>query len=332
MKNVGAALQVLAGILCLGAPFLPFGTAAAADTPLEAPPDKALIYLIQGPTGAFANLIIRFDGQTVWSGRPNTSFAFVADPGEHEISTAAVAPARLPLTVVAGETYYVHLQVTAGGVPQMRQLKALEGVATSTGAALSSDRPARAARDEGVASRENRERYSSGGGGGGRFAFIFKSGSLEMLETRQTVGIDFEFESRAERIAGFEAEWRSGSGGAFGVEVYRYRNAVDVLSDLEVEAYMLNAKKYFNRGGRFRPFIGVGAGAVAAKFIDDPTRWGAGPGYQAMLGVELISTRPGANLGLFVEMKYLSGNAEDDFDNELKVGAKGVLGGITIQF
>jgi len=93
---------------------------AAAATRMSAPPNKALVYVIQGETQHFGNLLVYVNGRYVERVRANSYFAFAVEPGTHEISTAGPNRAALPLTVNAGATYYVSQRVKPDGDAEIR--------------------------------------------------------------------------------------------------------------------------------------------------------------------------------------------------------------------
>lgn len=319
--------------LWLSASLLPLHAARAADMPSAAPSDKALVYLIQRDTGVFANLLINFDERNVWSARANSFFALLADPGEHEVSTATHAPGRLFFSVSAGETYYVQIQIDANGVPQISELTAAAGADALTRGSTSAGQPAAVAGTAGADARRRAEQsgYSNNAR---RLALILKGGSLEMTERQQTLDglMDIEFKDSATGVFGVEAEFDLG-GSAWGIEIFGYRNSLtDDSARVEASAVMFNLRKYFGRAGGFRPFLGIGAGAVAAEFEGVLTGSGSGFGGQALAGFEYMAdTRP-LDFGVFVELKYLAGKAEDDVGAEVDVGATGAFAGLKLAF
>lgn len=303
------------------------GVVRAADAPAAAPSDKALVYLIQRNTGQFANLLINFDGRHVWSARANSSFALLAEPGQHEVSTATYAPAGLRLSLEGGETYYVQIQVDAHGVPQLSELTKSAGAEAVARASIP---PGEAGAVEGAAAPVGGQRWYSSKPR--RSAFILKGGSLEMTEPRQRLAgvLDIEFKDDASGVYGAEIELAAGPA-MWGVEVFRYRNALtDDSARVDVSAVMFNLKKYFGRTWSLRPFLGIGAGAVVAEFEGAITGTGSSAGAQAVAGFDYLPGR--GPLGLFVELKYFTADAEDDVGTEVDVGAKGAFAGLKLAF
>ena len=117
------------------------GLALLSNAFAETPPiGKALVYVIQGETGGFGNMLISVNGRQVESVRTNSYVALAVEPGTHEISTATAGRAAISLTVSAGETSYVRLFVDANGTAIFRSLPATEGQALlSTHQAIRAD-------------------------------------------------------------------------------------------------------------------------------------------------------------------------------------------------
>jgi hypothetical protein len=87
------------------------------DTPVQPDlkPDKALIYVVRS---AFFGFAVPFevynDGNPVGVTKGKTYFFFIADPGEHLITSKAENTSELKLAVAAGETYYIKQSVWLG--------------------------------------------------------------------------------------------------------------------------------------------------------------------------------------------------------------------------
>jgi hypothetical protein len=96
--------------------------ALALAGPYTAPGDKALVYVIQGPTGSFANLPVSVNGRPLQYLTQNSYFGFVVAPGVQEISTAASGRTAVSLVVASGSTYYLRISVNAQGEPEIVQL------------------------------------------------------------------------------------------------------------------------------------------------------------------------------------------------------------------
>jgi opacity protein-like surface antigen len=91
---------------------------------------------------------------------------------------------------------------------------------------------------------------------------------------------------------------------------------------------MVNAKYYLNLAGWLYPYVGAGVGAAAASFGGDLKGKASGAAFQGLAGIELRF----GHIGLNVQYKYLSSTVEDEAGVKVKVGGKGVLGGLSIIF
>jgi opacity protein-like surface antigen len=165
-------------------------------------------------------------------------------------------------------------------------------------------------------------------------ALILKTGSFEMSDRSQVVGgLQSQFDSSADGVIGAELEWRDRSGFAFGGELYRFTNNIvavgtSLTGEMEVVAFLANAKKYFEITGFLYPYVGAGLGVASSSFSGDLTGNASGPAYQAMAGIEFRSK----NIGLYTELKYLSSKTEDSANAKIKIGGTGKNLGLGVSF
>jgi opacity protein-like surface antigen len=165
------------------------------------------------------------------------------------------------------------------------------------------------------------------------FTLIANAGTFKLSDERQTVaGFPSTFDTTSKSVFGIEGEWRFSSGFAVGGEYITYKN--DLVSaatvpnaQQKVYAVMLNGKYYFHAADWLYPFVGVGVGQANASYSGGLTGNASGLAYQGMAGVE-IRFKP---VGVYLQYKYLSSETGET-GREVKVGGKGVLGGISISF
>lgn len=122
MPSRSAWRPILAGLLLLtglSKPAVAFGA-----SPSAVPPNRARVYVIQGPTQGVGSLVVYVNRLFVENIRPNTYFTFVISPGKHEISIASNTRATLSLPVKAGATYYVSHRINKDGKADLRVISA----------------------------------------------------------------------------------------------------------------------------------------------------------------------------------------------------------------
>ncbi len=86
------------------------------------PGGKATVYVLQGETQNFANLLVALDGSHVGKVKTNSYLSLAVDSGTRVISSAAVNSERISLSVAAGRVYYVGQRVNAQGVLELREM------------------------------------------------------------------------------------------------------------------------------------------------------------------------------------------------------------------
>jgi hypothetical protein len=165
-------------------------------------------------------------------------------------------------------------------------------------------------------------------GRGWEMALIAKGGRFKLAELEQLA----TFEAASKPAAGIEVEGRSPSGFAMGGEIFYYKNnlvlaGTGLSAQQEVAAIMVNAK-YYLRAGWLYPYVGVGVGIAVASYGGDLTGRATGAAYQGVAGIELRF----GHVGLNVQYKQLSSTIKDETGLEVKVGGKGVVGGLSIIF
>lgn len=90
----------------------------------EAPPDKALIYVLR-PTmmGNKVQTKLAVDGQWVGINRGNNYFFFTLAPGEHYFCSQAENKSVFAMTVEAGKTYYLQQKIRMGFMKASNRLE-----------------------------------------------------------------------------------------------------------------------------------------------------------------------------------------------------------------
>ncbi len=93
----------------------------------DAGQQKAQVYVTQGSTGNFSNVLLYLDGKYIKKLTTNSHIVLTVDPGLHEISTAGTTRVALSLNAKAGNSYFVRITVSPNGLPQITTLSDLEG-------------------------------------------------------------------------------------------------------------------------------------------------------------------------------------------------------------
>jgi opacity protein-like surface antigen len=166
------------------------------------------------------------------------------------------------------------------------------------------------------------------------FALIASAGTFKLADERQTVaGFPSTYDTTSKSVFSVEGEWRFGSGFAVGGEYFTYKNdlvastATVPNAQQKVHAFMVNGKYYFHAADWLYPFVGVGVGQATASYSGGLAGDASGLAYQGMAGAEIRLK----SVGLYLQYKYLASETGDK-GREVKVGGKGVLGGISISF
>jgi opacity protein-like surface antigen len=166
-----------------------------------------------------------------------------------------------------------------------------------------------------------------------RVALIAKTGSFKLANANQVIGgLASTYDASSKPVGSLELEFRHESGFAVGGEAFYYKNtltATGISGQQVVTAGMLNAKYYLDVANWLYPFVGAGIGYAGANFSGDLTGKSAGAAFQGMAGVDLRIT---STFGIYAEYKYLSSTTSDSTGQKIKVGGRGVLGGISIAF
>ncbi|HEV8523087.1 MAG TPA: DUF2846 domain-containing protein, partial [Terriglobales bacterium] len=89
----------------------------------EAPPDKALIYVIRpSKWGHKIQTKLGVDGKWVGVNRGNNYFFFTLDPGEHYFCSQAENRSLMTVKVDAGKTYFLQQKIKMGAFKARNKL------------------------------------------------------------------------------------------------------------------------------------------------------------------------------------------------------------------
>lgn len=306
----------------------------------EAPPSKALVYIFQGETGHFAKLLVSVNGRQIESLPKNTYIALAADPGTHEISTAAAGRTATPLTVEANQTYYVLQQVGRDGMATHRVLTRAE--AQSLLASYRSVRAAPASTTPSRAAPVTAGSYSPPPAPsaapppattGRRFAVTPKIGSYKLKDASQEwLDVSSRVKTKASNVFAVSGEYEFGNGFALEPEALFFKTAWvqadGARGSFDATIITLNGKYRFGTSKVFRPFFGAGGGAGSASFDGDITGSTGGAVFQVFAGAEVRFDA----IGIHLEYKYVSAETEDDDSNVVDMSGKGAFAGISIHF
>lgn len=336
LKHLAGGALLLAGLLGLTQ------TARAED---QAPEGTALVYVIAGSLGSYADVLVYVDGKSPQSLAENSYIKFALDPGTHEISSAGARRGALSLKVGRNNTYYVS-QTMQRGDPEFKELSESEGVtALASARAMQTDVVqvgGTQAESAPGASRNNdwqdsgSRRSRSGSTDRDHFAMVFRGGGYQLTELSQIIGLGgtFAFEEDSTSVGGLDLEWRDANGFTPGLEVFTFSNRVASipalgLNDMQVVVVSGTLKKYFNVGGVVYPYIGGGIGVALASFTGaDLNGETVGGAYQGMVGLELRF----GHIGLHGQYKYLGSTTTSAAGEEVIVSGKGANFGISFMF
>jgi len=320
---------------------LALASGASADPALSsAPPGKALVYVIQGETSHFANLMVSVNGRRLENLPKHSYIAFVAEPGTYEISTAGTSRAAMMLTVESGKVYYVSQALNADGAPIQQTLPAskaspllgryrpLRAEPITIGAApVSSSSPS--ASSAAIPSAPSAAAPTRRG----RFAISVKAGGYTLSEANQRwLNLSTQVKTKASGVFALSGEYELGNGFALEPEVSVFKTtwaqSNGNTGDVSAAVVMMNGKMYFADSDTFRPFVGAGIGAAATSFGGGITGSTSGAALQLFAGVETRFDQ----VSLRLEYKAVSAETEDDNSNVVDISGKGAFAGIGIHF
>jgi opacity protein-like surface antigen len=274
--------------------------------------------------------------------------------------TATVSPGRTHLRVgdrvlsifsfeaAANQSYFVWVEAIAGLTPvrtKARVVSATEGrrllaqsrfVGVAPSAMVAAPRPPPPRRAAETAARQpaaaRKTPASTESGRKWEVALIASGGTFKMANGNQVLaGLASTFDTTSNSVFDVEAEWRSKAGIAMGAEVFHYKNdlvATGIPSGRqEVVVALVNGKYYFRVANWFYPFLGAGVGYTNATYGNGFTGKTKGLAYQGLAGMELRFEQ----IGFQVQYKYLA-STTGDTGNEVKVGGRGILAGVSIAF
>jgi hypothetical protein len=93
----------------------------------EAPPDKALIYVIRPTLGGHkVQTKLGVDGKWVGVNRGNNYFFLTLEPGEHYFCSQAENKSVMALTVEAGKTYFLQQKIRMGWMKARNKLELVD--------------------------------------------------------------------------------------------------------------------------------------------------------------------------------------------------------------
>lgn len=324
--------------------------APAMAGPFDAPKDKALVYVILGPSGSFANLPVSVNGRPLQYLTENSYFAFVVSPGTQEISTAAAARTAVSLVVGSGRTYYLRISVDTQDVPEIVQLGDTVGEEALTqarrmgdsvvGASNKQATAASAARTEkrSAAPEPVRERAVSANDDMPN-TIIIKGGTHKLSKGTQTfLSATHTFDTKSTSVFGVEYEYRAWEGVAVGAEYGQFKNSftsstTSVASSIDTKMFLVKFKKYFEYSDIFQPYVGIGAGTAWTDFGGAITGNTIGGAYEAVGGMDFRFK----HIGVYTELRYLSAKTsgkESGTDNtaDVHVTGSGAFAGVSIHF
>jgi len=315
------------------------------------PPGKALVFIFRSDREPRAALVpVTVNAEHAGDLANGAFLAATVDPGRTFLRAGDRVLTSLGLEAAANQSYFVHLEVVHGMIvvqAEMRQVSEAEGRGWLAQGRLAGDVPAAVAAAPGALqpravvepaaaqpAAAPQAPAPAESGGGWEMAVIARGGTFKMAEPKQVPGgLPTTFDAASRPAAGIEAEGRSESGFAAGGELFYYKNnlvlnGTGLSGQQEVAAIMVNAKYYFRAAGWLYPYVGAGVGTAVASYGGDLSGRATGAAYQGLAGIELRF----GHVGLNVQYKYLSSTIEDDVGVKVKVGGKGVLGGLSIIF
>ncbi len=321
--------------------------AAASDMGVPVPPGKALIYVIQGETGNFTSVSVFIDGRNIGRVKANSYLAVAADPGMHQLSSAGVSTASIPISLDAGSRYYVSQRINAQSAPEFRLLSVSEGqqlLARTTsarddvvvvGPGSPVQTPTAAPVSQSVTapvSRPAPDSERSRPAGRDHVAVILKTGAYSLSNaTQNVVSLDTTFKAPSSVLGG-EVEYQFANGFAVGGELFGYKSSFTQTGGssgtMTVSFVLLNAKKYFAVTRMLRPFVGVGVGRAGTGFSGSVTGSTTGSATKFMGGLELRFD----NVGLYLELNSVGADTKDTAGQTVKVGGTGKFVGVSVHF
>ncbi len=342
MNQLRACLSVSCALL-LGALW---GAAPLAHAEEEAqatpPPGKALVFVFRSerePVAAQVPVLVNLE--YVGELANGTFVTATVGPGRTHLRVGDRVLTIMSLEAAANQSYFVGVEALPGLTPartEMRLVSETEGrrsLAQSrfvgvTPAAMAAAPRAQQPSEPARATPAARERYEPTEPGRG-WALIASGGTFKLANADQVVaGLASTYDTTSKPVFAVEAEWRSKAGFAVGAEVFSYKNdlvAAGTSGQQEVLAIMVNGKYYFRAANWFYPFVGAGAGRAQATYSGGFTGKASGPAYQGLAGMEFRFER----VGLYVQYKYLASTIGDT-GQEVKVGGRGILAGVSISF
>jgi len=163
---------------------------------------------------------------------------------------------------------------------------------------------------------------------------IPKAGIYEM---DNTVTAGYRFDTKSNRVLGFEYEYHFTNGLTIGVEHMYFENSFvgnNLNRKLKVNVAFFDAKYYFNykTGSHWLPYIGLGAGYAFGRDNDNSID---GLAYQIFAGIAYQWER----FGVYVQYKQMDLEVESSFRfispvtfNKYDLSGKGLFAGISIKF
>lgn len=330
-------------LLALCGPFSAPPAHAQGDPRRAAPPPgKALVFIFRSdrePRDALVPVVV--NAEHAGDLANGTFLVATVNPGRTFLRSGDRVLTSLTFEAAADRSYFVQLEAVHGMTvvqTEMRLVSEAEGRDSLAPGRLAAATPAATAAAPGVGPAATPAAAprapAAEPGGGWEMAVIAKGGRFKLAQPKQVLGgLPTTFDDASKPVYGIEIEGRSTSGFAAGGEIFYYKN--DLVLDgtalsgqQEVAAIMVNAKYYLRAAGWLYPYVGVGVGTAAAAYGGDLTGKASGAAYQGVAGIELRF----GHVGLNVQYKRLSSTIKDDSGLEVKVGGKGVLGGLSIIF
>lgn len=311
------------------------------------PAGRALIYIVRSDNPPTEHIVpVSLDGNKIGETAGGTFLLVTVAPGTHHLASGVKSIALLEINCAAGKTYFVSQKALRGFSPvavELAIMNSIQGRKLVNQSRLMGKPPAPAPSSAKQTTRGGRAvtAKSAAAKDGQDIEIIFKVGSYQRNDNAATTAelttgsiYQFTYDVDASGVVGVEFEYHFGPGLAVGGEYFRFRNsfvATNIINttsgDHNVDAFLVNFKKYFVPIPIFRPFIGAGLGLTTDSLNGDWEGGGLSFAYQVAAGAELRWK----HAGLYLEYKRLYASSDPNVTVG-DVGGSGVFTGLKIAF